>query len=530
MFNKYIWNLYKDSADGQIALKKDLSEHVMPSLRGKEAFHCSLHCVEYEGENVKEGGEHSMEVIDLRDYIRECIQDESIRNLDQAKRVFTKIADEGIIFDLEDEDGKDFGVLYGGGLEDASAYGEIIDSIEPLTAGLHDAHPEFFVPYFFARRFDVLEKVLKQFSLTIPEVPGKLKKRERALFYLGINEILQEFRSHHGLTPGELNAFLYDFAFKNIDFSKSDTLPAPSRVWFIIGGGKNGDAEFMEAADSKTECHWSGNLETRRGDIILMWCTAPKSCLHSIWRATDSGFNDPYFYYFSTVRVGHQVKIPPIPFSEIKNHPLLSQKSTVKGHFQGASGSTFSIEEYNAVLEILAKKKFDVKKLPLAPRSSALKGVDISNERDVEVKLLEPLLLRLGFSSKDWIRQMPIRMGRGERNYPDYVFGAGTNHGEESAVALIECKFSINKSSELKDAFLQAKSYALRLQSNRFTLADKRGLWIFLQREEGFSVDHFSFNTWEELQHPDLLHELSLLIGKRVIDALHEKHKRLKIG
>ena len=51
-------------------------------------------------------------------------------------------------------------------------------------------------------------------------------------------------------------------------------------------------------------------------------------------------------------------------------------------------------------------------------------------------------------------------MGRGKRNYPDYVLGGDPRPGEESAVAVIECKLDINTDKDLKEAFFQAGSYA----------------------------------------------------------------------
>ena len=120
--------------------------------------------------------------------------------------------------------------------------------------------------------------------------------------------------------------------------------------------------------------------------------------------------------------------------------------------------------------------------------------------------------------------------GRGERNYPDYVFGADPCLGEESAVALIECKLDISTNKELKETFVQAKSYGLRLRAIVLALAARRGLWIFRQREDGFSIEHFTFKTWDELSHPDVLHEVSLVFGKRAIDNVIEQrnHTRKK--
>ncbi len=149
----------------------------------------------------------------------------------------------------------------------------------------------------------------------------------------------------------------------------------------------------------------------------------------------------------------------------------------------------------------------------------------LKNERDVELNLLEPLLGKLGFAETDWIRQFPLRMGRGERNYPDYILGGNPQPGEENAFAVIECKFDIDTSKALKETFIQAKSYALRLQAKVLTLAARRGLWVFQVRSDGFSLDHFTFNAWEELSHPDELHRISLVMGKRAVETAIQRRK-----
>jgi hypothetical protein len=48
-------------------------------------------------------------------------------------------------------------------------------------------------------------------------------------------------------------------------------------------------------------------------------------------------------------------------------------------------------------------------------------------------------------------------MGRGERNYPDYVLGADSRLGEEIAAALIECKLNINTNKELEVSLIMGK-------------------------------------------------------------------------
>jgi hypothetical protein len=87
--------------------------------------------------------------------------------------------------------------------------------------------------------------------------------------------------------------------------------------------------------------------------------------------------------------------------------------------------------------------------------------VELSCERDVEIHLIEPFLQRLGYSDADWIRQMPVKMGRGERNYPDYAVGALATRGEESAQMVLESKYQLTAKRQFVDAVLQTKSYAL---------------------------------------------------------------------
>ena len=527
-FNRFIWNLYANSDEGRRAIERELAAHIKNDRANwfaKPFKHQMFYC-ETANDEVVEGGVNGFEEVNLRELIREFAEEEEVDSLEAAEMLFSRIADEYVVWPHE-RNGKTFDRVFGGGSDNPAFYADMYGSVEGLSAGLHDAHPEFFVPYFFARLFDEFEKICRSFDIPLPELPGKLQKRERALYYLRINRALYEFRKQHGLSPQELNAFLYDFAPKNIGSQPQNAaLPQPSRVWFVIGGvGGNGDFEYLDAADEKSVSYWQGSLETRKGDIILMWCASPRSYLHSVWRALDDGFNDPFFYFYSLIRVGLPVKITPLSFSDFSKHPILGGKPAVRAHFQGASGTPFSVGEYTIIGELLQNKDFDISILPLPPAVEEFLNTTLTNERDVELALVEPLLMRLGFTEQDWIRQLPVRMGRGERNFPDYVLGGDPSPGEERAVALIECKFDIETKKDLKEAFLQAKSYALRLQSVVLALAARRGFWLFCRRDDGFSIDHFSFKTWSELSHPDQLHEVSTVIGKRAIETLHSRKK-----
>jgi hypothetical protein len=213
------------------------------------------------------------------------------------------------------------------------------------------------------------------------------------------------------------------------------------------------------------------------------------------------------------MRIGRCVKVPPVCFKEFLDNPVLASNKSVRAHFQGAGGRPFPLEDYLVVLEILKRKGCETSSLPIPPPHAFAFGERLQNERDVEIQLVEPLLTHMGYSADDWLRQMPLRMGRGERNYPDYAVEPNPTRGEESAGFLIETKYEISTKQQLEDAFIQGKSYALRLQARAFMLAAKEGIWLYRQAN-GFSAERGLHWTWQDIEHPDRFHELAVELGK----------------
>ena len=292
-----------------------------------------------------------------------------------------------------------------------------------------------------------------------------------------------------------------------------------------MGGiNNNGDFDFLDQADQGSTARWQGNVETRRGDVILMWCVAPRSYLHSIWRALDDGFADPFFYFYTSMRIGRCIKLPPVFFKEFMDHPVLASNKSVRAHFQGAGGKPFPLEDYLVLLEMLKCKGCETSVLPVPPPHAFAFGERLQNERDVEIQLVEPLLTQLGYSTSQWLRQMPLTMGRGERNYPDYAVKPNTRRGEESASFLIETKYEISTRRQLEEAYIQGKSYALRLQAVAFMLAAKEGLWLYRQAE-GFSAERGLHWTWQEIEHPDRFHELAAELGESRVTSRPQRSR-----
>lgn len=149
-------------------------------------------------------------------------------------------------------------------------------------------------------------------------------------------------------------------------------------------------------------------------------------------------------------------------------------------------------------------KGMDISVLPQIENNDFAGNQEIKNERDVERYLIEPLLEKLEYTEEDWVRQMTLRMGRGEKVYPDYCIGAIEKRGEEKAKMIIEAKYKI---INLHKDFSQARSYTLRLQVKKFILESLEGIWIFEPNSNGdyiFEKNH-RFN-WNELQNPDIFY------------------------
>jgi hypothetical protein len=184
-------------------------------------------------------------------------------------------------------------------------------------------------------------------------LPKKNDHKARAWFYFEINEILQEFRSKNEMSSQELNAFLYDFGIEDSDFEDEGPMPNPNRIWIVSGGAVHKrDYETVDNAFPEDSFAWNCNVDARRGDIVIMYCVSPRSHIHSIWRVTEDGFADPFFYYFDTAWIGECQRISPISFHDLSTNEIWSKSSFVKSNAQGRSGSEISVKEYEAIIQI----------------------------------------------------------------------------------------------------------------------------------------------------------------------------------
>lgn len=389
-----------------------------------------------------------------------------------------------------------------------------VHHIAGISWGLHCFAPEFFVPYLFRTKFHQFEAICAELEIPMPRLPGKASAPERAMYYFELNAVLQDFRTEHRMTPDELNAFLYGFATRAVPIEEVDPLPEPARAWLLLGSPD--DAPWLDAAGDDSHSHWQGGYDIRPGDICVMWCRSPRSYVHSVWRATSSGFADPFFYYYRTVWIARPLKVPPITFAEIQADPVWSQKPAVRAHFQNSSGKEITRQEYDALLRMFESKGFDTGPLPkLQEVSLGLDPTELERESDVEEKLLEPLLEKLGLKKRDWRRQVPLRMGRGIRVYPDYVLGLRGDRGDESARAIIEAKLRISGPRDLDEAFSQAASYAARLRAEALCLCAAEGLWLYRRENGRFRRSTVQEVRWSDVGEPVVLRKLGELLCEK---------------
>jgi hypothetical protein len=392
---------------------------------------------------------------------------------------------------------------------------QLLNYITDISLVLYMLHPDYFFPYFFVDHFFKLEAIFNEFSIPMPVIPSKVKHEERLYYYFELCKSLFEFRNNNYLSSKELNIFLYFFSeniIETVDIRENE-LPEPTKV-YISGATKNDCTDIIEKAEHNTKSLWAGNVNTLPGDIILIYGVAPFSQINSIWRAISKGFLDPFSYWFNLIWVGHMVKIPSITYQELVDNDIWGKKSIVKSHMQGVSGVQCTIEEYSEIKKIAKLKGFNTKGLPEIKGPQLSIRAELNLEKDVEIHLLEPFLYKLGFSENDWIRQMPLRMGRGERIYPDYVIKANTKRGEETAKFIWEAKFRITNQKQLLEDFFQAKSYALRLNTDGLGLVAMEGIWLSYKKDS-FMFDKINKYTWEEVNNSDVFNKLLLEIGNK---------------
>ena len=376
-----------------------------------------------------------------------------------------------------------------------------------------------FFPILFREQFDVFMKILDVLEIPMPELPAKTDKRGRMLLYSDLNANVIKFAKENNLTAEETCACIYDFAFMLLEEKNNEIeIPEPTNIW-LTGGSKEDYKIFLENPVEGEKSVWTCNENTKRGDIIVMYVRTPYSCIQSIWRADIDGVYTPFNYYNSRTRVTNGIVIPHITINELKADSYFSQLPIVRKNLQGVNGVQFSATDYKELQRLLQNKGFDVSVLPQLYNPDLELVGQLKNEKDVEEKLLIPLLNKLGYSETDWIRQLSQKAGRKEKAIPDFVFLPKGEIHFQNAPMVIEAKYDMSSNIERTKSYNQALSYARLMKSSVFGICDKDRL-IFYKEKNGY-FDRFKpvfEKHWQNVNDAEIFRQLKLLIGKEMIE------------
>ncbi len=339
---------------------------------------------------------------------------------------------------------------------------------------------DFFKPLLYPAAFNIIQAACSKLGIELPAIPHGRDYRDYLAYYYDICIAFNDFQKEYGLTDAEFCACLYDYASTLGDEEQKVgiELPTPTNIW--LTGASKEDIAAIERNGNADEMIWACNERTRRGDIVILYALAPHSCIHSIWRASASGLFNPFDYYQNRTIITNGVDIPHITNKELKSHPYFSLLPIVKKNMQGVSGVELSAKDYLELLTLIGEKGGDTAQLPnLAATIADYVTPDVKIEKDVEEKILIPLLTKLGYSEHDYTRQLTQKAGRRLKVIPDFVFCPGGKEHFQTAPFIIEAKYDMGTLREYSNAFAQALSYARIMRSDMMGICDKERLVIY---------------------------------------------------
>ena len=512
--NKQLWNLYKESEKGKACI-------VLFDPEIEDTFKGINDVFEY---SKQWGGENIDAVEDLYFlYVANFSVNKTMPE-EWTRELYAKFIEEYKIIDVYQTDEGEI-VFY----DDAKAilisqekYRIKAANISIMSMALFYSY-EFFKPILLPQRFDTIQKNCDLLGIELPKIPRTKDYKDYLLYYYDICTVWNEFQKENELTDAEFCACLYDYAPMLQDSTKFSDLPKPINVWLTGASGK-GDFEYLDALGENVDYNknsiWASNERTHRGDIIIVYCTSPRSYIHSIWRANSAGIFNPFDYYHCRTTVCDGIKTPEISFNDLKSDQYFSQIPIVRKNLQGINGIELTSKDYSELLRLIEEKGGDINIYPKLFEASEIDFGEIKLEKDVEEKILMSMLKNLGYKEEDWTRQLSQKAGRGLKAIPDFVFFPKGEKHFASAPFVIEVKLDMSLSAEQQNAFSQALSYARMLRSLLMGICDKERLIIYKIDTNG-SADRNNpifEDYWASIyENPEIGAHLNQLIGREIV-------------
>ena len=464
-FNKYFWGLYRDSIEGKSLIgamnpdSDDVTKGIKTLFDYANRNGCNLNidsiinCISLFADNLDDI---------LIDYFN---------NDFPSRKSFEKFIEEFEIALIEKPDGKHNARDI---IIKQSDYRAKAACIHILSTYLYYVH-KFFKPVILQSRFDIFQRNCNIIGVNIPSIPSARDYKSFLMYYYDICLALNEFQKENKLTDEELCACLYGFADKYVEENIQSSLPKPTNVWIT---GAKGRKDFDSLDSLENNKVWACNERTKRGDIIVIYCNSPRSYVHSIWRANSNGIFNPFDYFHNRIKICDGLKIPPISFNDLKNDEYFSQISFVRRNLQGINGVELSAKDYSELIRMISEKK-NISNIPKLYEGEDYNFGEIELEKDVEEKILIPMLERIGYKKNDWVRQLSQKAGRKEKAIPDFVFFPKGDKHFNNAPMIIEAKLDMSTAREQQKAFKQAYSYARTLRASIMGVCDKERLILY---------------------------------------------------
>lgn len=514
--NKKMWNLYKDSENGKkvIELFNPDAENINAGIEGMFEYAMKW------GSNVNPQHASIWAFLFYTNFTAKNILGEE----NPTREEFEKFIDSFDIVESEmDEEGN---VTF---YDDAKSVWIKADDFRKKVAIVHLLsaflyyHFDIFKPILLQSHYDIIQRNCDALGIELPPIPHAKDYKAFLLYYYDVCEAMNSFQKEQELSDAEFCACLYDFAPMLIDDGEKADLPKPVNVWLTGSAGK-GDFEYLDklgkGLDYNTGNIWACNERTRRGDIIVVYCNAPRSYIHSIWRANSAGIFNPFDYYHCRTTVCDGVRVPEISFKDLKADGYFSQVPIVRRNLQGINGIELTAQDYSELLRFIIEKGGDISALPKLFEGGDIDFGEIKLEKDVEENILIPMLQRLGYSEEDWSRQLSQKAGRTEKAIPDFVFFPRGEKHFENAPMVIEAKLDMSLITEQQKAFSQGLSYARMLRSSLMGICDKERIIIYRVDKDG-SADRNNplyENHWKAIYSDEVEGaKLKQIIGREVV-------------
>ena len=522
--NKQLWNMYKESPKGKACIEL-FNPDVEDTALG--AFNIWRYANNWGEDKVEDS---FLDDISGMFWLWSCnLSQRGFIPEEWTKETYEKFAEDyDILRPLEDEKGElqykeDETLIFD---EDAcllrkDQYRHKASNVPFLSLLLYYSF-ETFKPILLPRRFDIIQRNCDALGIEMPPIPRSKDYKAYVNYYYEICECLNNFQKEYELSDAELCACIYDFASMLTDEQVHSDLPKPTNVW--LTGADKGDFLFLDSLgktpDGNDQSIWACNERTRRGDIIILYCTSPRSYIHSIWRSNSGGIFNPFDYYHCRTMVCDGILTPQISFNDLKSDQYMSQVPIVRRNLQGINGIELSAKDYSELLRMINEKGGEATQYPQLFEGSDIDFGEIKLEKHVEEQILIPMLRKLGYTESDWTRQLSQKAGRKEKAIPDFVFFPKGEKHFDNAPMIIEAKFDMAPVQELQKAFKQALSYARMLRSSVKGICDKERLILYkVDKNGGADRSNPLFEDhWASIySNSDVGASLNHLIGREII-------------